>query len=236
LFSNDQVAAFVNLRFEAVWESVRPVPVVRIDFGGGNVLTRTLHGNIVSMVCDADGRVLDALPGLYAPGAYVDRLNQLRLLARYLQTGPEAQRADLLAGYHRRQVEALAKGRRPEQFAEARKVAPITKAIVERPTEVVLQPAGAPAPQTPAALPPQKPSAATDVTAWKSLAEDTELNETTRRRQIHEILASVGPVRPAGVSRRFYKEVLHADLDDPYLGLGPTLFGTYPFSKEDGGG
>jgi hypothetical protein len=30
-----------------------------------------------------------------------------------------------------------------------------------------------------------------------------------------------------------YKEVLNADLDDPYLGLGRVLFANYPFAKED---
>jgi hypothetical protein len=27
--------------------------------------------------------------------------------------------------------------------------------------------------------------------------------------------------------------VLHADLDDPYLGLGKSLFANYPFAAED---
>jgi hypothetical protein len=35
------------------------------------------------------------------------------------------------------------------------------------------------------------------------------------------------------VTKKLYKEVLHADLDDPYLGLGPTLFAGYPFAGED---
>jgi hypothetical protein len=30
-----------------------------------------------------------------------------------------------------------------------------------------------------------------------------------------------------------YKEVLHADLDDPYLGLGKLLFDNYVFSAEE---
>jgi hypothetical protein len=40
-------------------------------------------------------------------------------------------------------------------------------------------------------------------------------------------------VQPAAVMKRLYKDVLHADLDDPYLGLGPTLFANYAFAKED---
>ncbi len=65
LFSNDEIADFINTTFEPTWQSVRPVPLVRIDFGNGHVVTRTLHGNIATFVCNADGHVLDILPGIY---------------------------------------------------------------------------------------------------------------------------------------------------------------------------
>jgi hypothetical protein len=72
-----------------------------------------------------------------------------------------------------------------------------------------------------------------ELAGWKALAEDTQLNETTRRRQIHEMLAREGLVPPARVLKPIYRDVLHADLDDPYLGLGKALFENYPFAKED---
>ena len=239
MFSNDQVAGFINQNFEAVWQSVRPVPLVRIDFGNGNVLTRTLHGNVVSLVCDAEGRLLDALPGIYRPDEYLGQLGQLRLLARYVSRLPSTVKDDRVRGYHCRAADAISRGQTPEQFALRARVAPMTKAIVESSLEVVLQPASPWQPNNPPTMKTAgslKLESAEDVATWKSLSEDTELNETTRRRQIHEILAGTGMVLPDKVSRRFYKEVLHADLDDPYLGLGPTLFGTYPFAREDGGG
>jgi hypothetical protein len=31
-----------------------------------------------------------------------------------------------------------------------------------------------------------------------------------------------------------YQDALKADLDDPYLGLGKTLFANYPVAEEDG--
>jgi hypothetical protein len=68
---------------------------------------------------------------------------------------------------------------------------------------------------------------------WNLLSEDTRLNETVRRRQIHEMLANAGLVKPDQVKKRIYKEVLHADLEDPYLGLGNLLFANYPFARED---
>jgi hypothetical protein len=71
------------------------------------------------------------------------------------------------------------------------------------------------------------------VASWRALQEDTRLNETARRLQIHQMLATASRPVPAGFTKWLYKEVLLADLDDPYLGLGKDLFGTYPFAKEE---
>jgi hypothetical protein len=231
LFSQDKVAGFINQQFEPVWESVRPVPVVRIDFGNGNVLTRTLHGNILTSVCSADGAVLDALPGIYAADTYLDRLDQLRLLARYMRNLPAEERAAKVREYHARQAEAIKKEETPEQFVVNRKIAAMTKRDIERPVEIVLQrPDAVPEAKKEAKLPVEDPA---DVASWKTLAEDTRLNETTRRLQIHELLRDAGLVKPEKVVKPIYKDVLHADLDDPYLGLGKVLFENYPFAKED---
>jgi hypothetical protein len=232
LFSLDAVADFINANFEPAWEAVRPVPVVRIDFGNGTVLTRTLHGNILTSVCAPDGKLLDALPGIYTEAAYLDRLDQFRLLARYVGSQPPDQRAAKVRDYHQRQAEALGKNEPQERFVLKKRIAPMTKAAIERPVEVVLQAAAAP----PAAKEEAKaPAAAEEVGRWKELAEDTALNESTRRLQIHQMLAEAGLVKPEAVTRPIYKEVLHADLDDPYLGLGKVLFDSYPFAKEDAG-
>jgi hypothetical protein len=71
-----------------------------------------------------------------------------------------------------------------------------------------------------------------DLANWKLLAEDTRINESARREQIHEMLAGKASVRPAQVMKWLYREVLHADLDDPYLGLGNVLFANYPFKDK----
>jgi hypothetical protein len=234
LFSNERVADFVNRHFEPAWESVRPVPLVRIDFGNGNVVTRTLHGNILTSVCTPDGLLLDALPGIYTADGYLKALEQLRLLAGVARTRPAGRRDEWARAYHRGEAKRLQEEQEMLARVEAitaRVGTYYTKGVIERPVKaVVRQPHGN------TAVPPNGPPAARapeDVSRWEELAEETRVNETTRRRQIHELLARVGLVRPAKVTRPIYKDVLHADLDDPYLGLGATLFDKYPFARED---
>jgi hypothetical protein len=234
LFSQEKVADFVNANFEPVWETVRPVPIVRIDFGNGTVLTRTLQGNILTSVCNSDGMVLDALPGIYLEKTYLDRLNQLRLLAAYVQTRPADKRADALVSYHKTQAEALAKKDTTERFVQKKAIAPIGKRSIERKVEIALE---KPDPTTLVQEDASKPTVSSpeDLKDWDLLAQDTTLNETTRRRQIHELLSDKGLVRPDKITKPIYKDVLHADLDDPYLGLGKVLFANYPFAEEDKG-
>jgi hypothetical protein len=240
LFSKDDVAGFINENFEPAWESVRPVPIIRIDFGNGTTLTRTLHGNIATYVCTADGQVLDILPGIYEPRTYLERLNQFRLLARFVAQDRKEKREARLIDYHRGQAEALKKNEAPALLVlRKRDIAPVTKRAVENPLEAILIP-GPIAQKLKMSHEDRKPADATklgsgeDLANWKLLAEDTRINETVRRLQIHDMLARSGLVRPDAITKPLYKNVLHADLDDPYLGLGETLFANYPFSREDG--
>jgi hypothetical protein len=247
LFSQADVANFMMANFEPVWESVRPVPLVRIDFGNGNVLTRTLNGNIATYVCTADGQVLDILPGIYTKTAYLDQLGQFRLLAHFVDQKGKDQREALARAYHKAEAEALKKNEPPARLVRNMAVA-MTKARIENPLKIVLIAgkdytkfktgavvAGIDGPFVVPGTAREKPAleSAEDVASWRVLEEDTRLNETLRRRQVHEMLAADGLVPPKQVSKRLYKEVLHADLDDPYLGLGPVLFASYPFKAED---
>jgi hypothetical protein len=215
------------------------VPVVHIDFGNGTRLTRTLHGNILTSVCTADGQVLDALPGIYEEKVYRQRLAQLAALVPEVQKLAGEQREAWVRGYHQRELETIKQQETAAEFARRKAILAVGKGIIERPVERVV--AGGPFPPNgtrpngpapaPAAKPPlEKPE---DVANWEALSADTRLNETTRRRQIHELLATTGLVAPEKVTRPIYKDVLHADLDDPYLGLGAALFETYPFARED---
>jgi hypothetical protein len=224
LFSQERVADFINQSFEPVWESVRPVPIVHIDFGNGKVLTRTLHGNILTSICTPDGFVVDALPGIYTESVYVERLRQICSFASGIGNAA-AEKRDLLRVYHREQIEALAKQARvPAGFKFPD---PSKTVVIEAPVIKLVQANNNIA--VPSAIPPQVDNPA----EWKALQEDTQVNESIRRRQIHELLARSGLVTPDKVTRPIYKDVLHADLDDPYLGLGEVLLAGYPFAKED---
>ena len=245
LFSNDQIAAFVNVNFEPAWVSLRSVPIVRIDFGNGKVLTRTLHGNIATSVCTADGAVLDVLPGVYEPKTFTSQLRQFVLLHRWLG---QDRKNDLskIRQYHDAQAQALAKGAGPLAlgFASRRKnggkrAPDVTKDLrIEGPLKIVLRPASRPTSRltlpTASNLPDEDDFAGLNAKLWSSLAEDTRINESTYRRMIHVYLAKKGLIAPGEMTKWMYREVLHADLDDPYFGLGKVLFATYPFREEDG--
>lgn len=256
LFSNDQVVWMIHESFEPVWESVRPVPILTLDFGNGHTITRTLHGNVVTSVCTADGKTLDALPGLYETKTFVEQLNQLWLLHGWLEKKPAAERESAWRDYHHTQSAALMKNLPPGQFTAMdfskdriersakrlminfvppntekvtpdKKEAPQAKAdrgkgLVEFPAKALLTGSRS----TEGAARPDRDQ---DVSQWKELVQDTQMNETLRRLAIHVKFSSGAPSAPAGLTRWLYADVLHADLDDPYLGLGPLLKSNYPF-------
>jgi hypothetical protein len=285
LFSRPEVADTINNTFEPTWETVRPVPIVQIDFGDGNKLTRTLQGNIATYACTADGYVLDVLPGIYDPAGYRKGLEELAALAKAMGRQPANKRANACANYHRLCLEASNTRRAAVQpvasgfqssggtgglqagmggfqgggMGGARSgngggalgalgggqsgfasgglgkfgVEGGLKSVVWSPRPLGFAGASQRLPNAPAVeqVPPLE--AAEDLANWKALREDTRINETVRRRQIHQMLAGKGLVRPNEIVKPLYKEVLHADLDDPYLGLGQVLFANYPFAKED---
>ena len=233
LFSKDDVANFINKNFEPVWESVRPVPIVRIDFGNGTVVTRTLHGNIATYVCSAEGQVLDVAAGIYAPTVFLQRLDQFRLLANYADQLGKEKRGERVKDYHRSQAASFQKNQAPAEF---RNVANMSKVAIEGGIKAMLVPGQlvkGPSPATTKSPQVEELKSEEDLANWKVLAEDTAINESLRRQQVHELLAETGAVKPQQITKKIYKDILHADLDDPYLGLGPTLFASYPF-RDDG--
>jgi len=100
LYPNDEVSALLRDHFVLHWQSVRPVPTVTIDFGDGRKLQRTLTGNSIHYILDADARPLDALPGLYGPQAFVRGLNDAEKLFKSLDGKSEEQKNVMLRMYY----------------------------------------------------------------------------------------------------------------------------------------
>lgn len=70
LYCDRAINSILRERFVLHWQSVRPVPRVTIEFGGGRTITKTLTGNSVHLILDREGRPRDALPGLFAPQVF----------------------------------------------------------------------------------------------------------------------------------------------------------------------
>ena len=106
LYSNKEVSRMLREHFVLHWQMVRPVPTVTIDFGDGRKLRRTVTGNSAHFVLTADGRPLDALPGLYGPQAFMRCLERADKLARAVMAN-DSRRTTLVAEFHRHQSAEL---------------------------------------------------------------------------------------------------------------------------------
>jgi hypothetical protein len=107
LYANAQVSAYIRDHFILHWKSVRPVPKVTIDFGDGRKLERTITGNSIHYVLDSDGRIIDALPGLYGAQAFLTGLQQAEAIAIQYATSPAGARNQLLHEYHCARVASI---------------------------------------------------------------------------------------------------------------------------------
>jgi hypothetical protein len=101
LYANADVAWMMR-RYVLHWQSVRPVPVITIDFGDGRKLERTVTGNSIHYILDSDGRLIEALPGLYGPEAFKRGLTQSEMLFNTLAQKTGVRRTKLIAYYRDR--------------------------------------------------------------------------------------------------------------------------------------
>ena len=116
LYPEPRVARLLREAFVLHWQSVRPVPIVTIDFGDGRRITKPLTGNSLHLVIDPAGHPVDALPGLF------DQETFLRLLLR----------AHAIACGKPRATLPPVIPARPRRAVEASMLAP-TKHVVEAP-------------------------------------------------------------------------------------------------------
>ena len=150
LYSNEEISNLLRNNFVLHWESVRPVPVVTIDFGDGRKLERTITGNSIHYVLDSSGQLVEALPGLYGPAAFKRSILEAEQLARSVNGKDDFNRRGILAAHYRERVNQIAVnwyadnrkigGKRPEGISvttndsrEAVRIMPlaITKAVTE---------------------------------------------------------------------------------------------------------
>ncbi len=154
LYSNAAVSRMLRDRFILHWKSVRPAPHITIDFGDGRRLERTVTGNSIHYILDADGRPIDALPGLYGPRAFVRGLEEAEEVFQQLARPGEAHLLKGLSDYHAARLKLInlgwladiesSGGKIPENFKVIRsrdglptaiEIAPlaITKMVIEVP-------------------------------------------------------------------------------------------------------
>ncbi|MEZ5941955.1 MAG: hypothetical protein R3C18_11225 [Planctomycetaceae bacterium] len=106
LYANPEIAAEMKGKFVLHRSSERDVPIVTTDFGNGRQLKRTVTGNSVHYVLDAEGHPLDALPGLQSPAAFLDWLKRVRPLAEEVRMNP-AERNSLVRAFHQAELKRL---------------------------------------------------------------------------------------------------------------------------------
>lgn len=76
LFKDPDFKKLVGLDVIPAWEMVRAVPKIEIDLGDGRKIKRTVRGNAVMYLCNADGKVVDAFPGIYTKSDFMPMIRE----------------------------------------------------------------------------------------------------------------------------------------------------------------
>lgn len=244
LYADPQVASVMRDRFVLHWSSEREVPVITIDFGDGRILRRTVTGNSAHYVLDADGAVIDAIPGLYSPAAFIAALQ--RAAAQPIGFAHAIRAGELEQEWSDR---LLRTGSVPP--ALARKKVPASGAIRIAVTKAAVE--------APMVIPAAELKKAMNDEAWrrllvfaapvllsrqslalmraenfgldgpafdrmvarlkKDIAQDTMQNEYLLHREIHLRLATSPRPQFESLNRWIYDELFATPANDPWLGL-----------------
>ena len=101
LYPNADIAKYLRENYILHWESVRPAPRITIDFGDGRRIERTLTGNSIHYILDENGTIIDALPGLYSPKAFLKYITQGGAINKIVDGLPKAKQASGLMRYRK---------------------------------------------------------------------------------------------------------------------------------------
>lgn len=241
LYADPVVAEELRDSYILHWQSVRPVPTIRIDLGDGHVINRTITGNSIHYVLDDAGRILDAIPGLWSADAF---------LAALRGSAPPGDREQIAVNpIAAESVERL----RPPQgagnlpaaeagalaFSKARIEMPMVRELADGTVEVIEPTASAGATISSASrrLMWQKrygadadPGNAQQRVHMQRvvddfarlLASDTRLNQFTLRPRARRMLATLNdPTDLRTFNQRIYADLFMTPLDDPWMGLVP---------------
>ncbi|MCW5947376.1 MAG: hypothetical protein KIT74_10145 [Fimbriimonadales bacterium] len=239
LFRDPRFLELVKSDVIPAWEMVRAVPKVTIDLGEGEKIVRTVRGNAVLYLCNPDGTVVDAYPGVYTADDFLPMVRES--IAELIGEDFEAVRE-----YHK------ARGRIPEPTRIT-----MGKMMLESPTlELIGAPATTGANESVATNDPDRqrfiaaamrlsdasltprtvpealalaagPSSAigdaTEVAA-EILRRDSELNMTRTRPVVHLFFASEKRLpTPMEARDAILETILKIPYKDPYFGLRDVL-------------
>jgi hypothetical protein len=104
LYANPSVANYLRQNYILHWSSERAAPRIVIDYGDGRKLERTITGNSIHYVLDANGTPVDALPGLYGPGAFLRELVRSAAFVKSLNGKPDNAQWAAVAAYHQQRL------------------------------------------------------------------------------------------------------------------------------------
>lgn len=101
IYPHAEVSQTLRDRFVLHWQSVRPAPKITIDFGNGRQLERTVTGNSIHYILNADGHPVDALPGMYGPQAFLQHLLQAEGIVKEAAKLPATEQDNFIRQYQR---------------------------------------------------------------------------------------------------------------------------------------
>src|SRR6185312_1938051 len=251
LYLNAEVSRYLRDHFILHWQSVRTVPRITIDMGDGRRIERTITGNSIHYILDADGNTIDALPGLYGAKAFIVGLDHAVAAEQQAVKLTGAEREQFLKNYHSTRLAEivqqwsadLAKVNQSTVTASDRSQldALTTDAAWQKITALHADEGALDFNSTRLIQFKQPPTAAaaTIITASKravetpmvrmlrnlqnTIAEDTLHNEYQMHARIHEwFVAGDAPQNLAALNSKVYAELFLTPNSDAWLGLAPA--------------
>lgn len=251
LYPNTEVSRYLRDHFILHWQSVRPIPRITIDMGDGRRIERTITGNSIHYILDADGTPIDALPGLYDPKDFIADLDHAFTAEQAAAKLTGVDREKFLANYHstrlaeiiqewstdlakttqstitastREQLDALTGDAAWQKFAVLRNDGSILDLSSTRLIQFKQPPTAAqaaPLAMTKAVV--ESPMVRMLRNLQHSIAEDTVRNEYEMHTRILEwFVKGTAPKNLTALNNKVYADIFLTPNSDPWLGLAPA--------------